>query len=144
VQRLTEVFTTGFLENEWKDVFAVILLVGTNDVERGRSHEFKIKYRALVKIIQARLGQVHIVLCGIPPRPKDEETLGEKTRLFNRIILAVAQELKLVHHPLYKAFLSHGQLKLNYFCKDGLHLSPVAERLVAKVVKMYRTRFLCH
>ena len=142
VEECTKTFTINFQPEFWRGVSTIFLLIGTFDIEETEARVFAIKYRALVKIIRARLGDVNLILSGIPPRPRDEKVLGHRTKLFNKFILTVAKDLKVTHHPLYKAFLSHGELKMNYFGSDGLHLSSVANILLAKVVKLYRNRFL--
>ena len=142
VEDLTSVFVEHFDENEWTDVGGIALLIGTNDIESESPEAFRVQYRALIRFIRARLGDIPIVLFGIPPRPKDHEDLGHKAIHFNKIVKEIAVELGVCHHPLYKAFLSYGQPKSHMFLSDGLHLAYPAEVLLAKVVKMFRTQFL--
>ena len=100
------------------------------------------KYKVLVQLIRARLGNINIVLFGIPPRPKDHVTLGARAIEFNKVIKSISTELGVAHHPLYQAFLSHGQPKPWLFHADKLHLSDAGVIILAKAVKMYRAMFL--
>lgn len=142
VEDLTALLAYNFQESQWAGVTGVALLIGTNDITSISVQEFKLKYKALVQIIRARLGVVDIVLLGIPPRPKDHSTFGHKAICFNKAIKDIAVELKVLHHPLYKACLHRGQPIDKYFVGDGLHLSATGVKLLAKVVKMYRSKFL--
>lgn len=142
VEDLTSWLAYNFEEAEWSGVKGVAILIGTNDIKSLSPERFRIKYKALVQIVRARLGSVSIVLLGIPPRPRDHDTHGRKAIRFNVIIKEIAVELGVLHHPLYKACLSHGQPIAKFFLGDGLHLSVTGVKLLAKVVKMFRAKFL--
>ena len=142
VQDLTALLAYDFKESEWVNVTGVALLIGTNDLKSLSVEAFKLKYKALVQIIRARLGGVNIVLFGFPPRPKDHSNWGWKAIAFNKAIKDIASELRVLHHPLYKACLYKGQPVDRFFLEDGLHLSYEGVKLLAKVVKMYRAEFL--
>ena len=142
VEDLTTIFVEHFDESEWTDVGGIVLLIGTNDIQSESPEVFRVQYKALVKFIRARLGDIPIVLFGIPPRPRDHKSLGGKAIKFNKIIKEIAVELGVFHHPLYKAFLVYGQPKEHMFLSDGLHLAHPAVVLLAKVVKMFRAQFI--
>lgn len=136
MQTITKLFTTGFVEEQWEGVTKLLLLIGTNHVQKYEIAEFEHKYKALLQIIRARLGDIQFVVCTIPPRPKDFEQLNEKCKEFNFAIRRASVIAKAKVELLHKAFLFQGRPKGIYFC-DGLHLSPLGVTVLTKVVKRY-------
>lgn len=136
IQTLTKLFTTSFVEKDWKGVTKLLLLIGTNHVEKYDLKEFEFKYRALLQIIRARLGDIDLIVCTIPPRPKDFGSLNSKCKEFNFAIRRSAVKAKARVELLHKAFLFEGRPKSIYFC-DGLHLSALGVTVLVKVVKRF-------
>ena len=128
------------MESEWRGVKGVVILVGTNDIKSLSPEQFRVKYRVLVKIVRARLGPVNIVLLGIPPRPRDHATHGHKAIVFNSVIREIAIELGVLHHPLYKACLSHGQPIAKFFHGDVWN--TVCALSIKKIIIIFLNNFL--
>jgi hypothetical protein len=59
---LIELFTTGFVASDWEKVHKLLLLVGTNEIEKTSLKEFEKKYKALIQIIRARLGNIDFIV----------------------------------------------------------------------------------
>ena len=136
IETLKRLFTTGFVERHWVGVDKLFLLIGTNHVEKYELKEFEFKYKALLQIIRARLGDITLIVCTIPPRPKDFDDLNDKCKEFNFAIRRTALKVKAKVELLHKAFLFEGKPKSIYFC-DGLHLSALGVNVLVKAVKRF-------
>ena len=134
IETLIEIFTTGFVESEWQGVKKVFLLIGTNHTKNTEVEYFEKKYTALVQIVRARLGNIELIVCTIPPRPRDFENWNWKCKEFNFAISRAAVKAKAILYPLHKAFLFEGLPRTTYFC-DGLHFSRLGTNALTKAVK---------
>lgn len=141
VERLTDKFVFEFIQEDWRNIVVLLILIGTNDVKSLEVNTFEIKYRNLLSVIRARLGNVQLVLLGIPPRPRDHNVRGEKAKQFNKVILRITQDLSVGHFPLYKPMCYKGAPKCEYFV-DKLHLSRLGVAVLVKVVKQFRHKIL--
>lgn len=136
IENLIKVFTTEFVEQQWEKVDKVLVLIGTNHVQKCEVKYFEKKYHALIQIIRARLGNIKLIVCTIPPRPKDFESLNWKCKEFNYVIRRVAEKAKAVLEPLHRAYMYEGKPKSIYFC-DGLHCSYLGTKVITKVIKRH-------
>ena len=136
IETLIELFTTGFVESKWLGVTSVFMLIGTNHTKNTEVQYFEKKYTALLQIVRARLGDIQLIVCTVPPRSRDFKDWNWRVKDFNCAISRAAVKAKAILYPLHKAFLYDGVPRATYFC-DGLHFSKLGTNVLTKAVKKF-------
>ena len=143
VEGLIQKFTVQFQPEFWNGVQFVWLHVGTNDIDSQHSVQFIVKkYKTLILIIRARLGDIHIVCTGILPRLKDWVRSKSKVRETNKKLKKLSVLLRIRFFPMGQPFTFQGVPLDRYYRRDGLHLSSQGSEILVKCVKQTYAEWL--
>lgn len=137
VQDCIDFFVHQYKPEQWSQVQYVLLIVGAHDLCQGKSVDHTIKrYRTLVNVIRARLGDIKVVICSVPPRLGLIYSCGIE---FNNELVKLAAKLGVKFHRLHNAFVSGRTAKAAYYL-DGVRLSETGLKVIVKVLKDYKSK----
>ena len=72
IQTFIDLLNQGWIQ-DWARIGAVLIHVGTNDINNGESEQVKPRLEILVNLIHARNIHTGVIISGILPRPVDYE-----------------------------------------------------------------------
>lgn len=136
IRQIVDWFVTDFRPEDWESVQYVLIVLGAHDLLYYDIDKTILKYRTLVNIIRARLGDVHIVALTVPPRIG---LLYQTGIDFNKELVCLAKKLKIESYPLHNAFVHGRTAKAEYF-DDGVRCSEKGLKVIVKVIKAFKSK----
>ena len=127
----------SYNEKQWSKTKTVLIVLGANDLIKGVSiQKTLIKYKALVNVIRARLGDINIVCATLPPRIGLKFELGLE---FNKGVSHLAKVLHVKAYQLHKPFVLGRTAKAAYYL-DGLNFDKPGLMVVVKAIKLLKSQ----
>lgn len=137
IQHFIDLLAVDFDEGQWRHIQIVILMLGVSDWLQCRNFDrLCLKYRALVNIIRARLGDISIICCTNPPR---KGLIFEDGITVNRSIVSIAKELHVQNYPLHRPFVKGRGIRPDYFTSD-FGIGKLGITVFVKLIKMFKAR----
>ena len=136
IQYFIDLLSRNFEDGHWQNVQIVILVLGAVDLRNITSEKVLLKYKALICIIRARLGDVIIVCCSLPPRLGLEFKTGLE---FNKDIAKIASALSVEYFLLHRPFVCGKTAKPGYY-ESGMRMSRLGINVVVKMIKQYKVK----
>ena len=150
-----ERFTTEISRNKIDVSFqkAILVHLGTNNLEKDTAEEICEKMAVLVNLIRAKNPQCKLLISGIIMRPQDEETavvytrkgkpsLAIKRRVANDLIQAMLRERGAFQMKTWVPLMNGPIANPDMYWRDGLHLSDEGMERITEYIINVLGRFL--
>lgn len=136
LQFFIDLLSRKFVDTQWKHVQIVLLTLGAIDLCETSSERVLLKYKALICMLRARLGDIQIVCCTLPPRLG---LLFQTGLVFNKEIVKLANTLKADCFPLHRVFVCGKTARPDYYA-GGIKLSTLGIKVVVKMIKQFKVK----